>query len=240
MPFTNNWDVTFPADSQLANQLGLDLRNFRLDTQQRMAAISGLDAAKPNFAGDVQPANWVGILFFATDTGHIYQFQNPAWADVTANFTTQSSALKAVNQVVHTGDTTTDTIYTISLAGNLLTFPSGRLRITVSFFATVISATLTLTVLYGGSQIASVILPTTMVNQPAKYVIEGGNYGTVDLQRWDSMCFVGGISPGIFGNFNVISNVNNTLAQNIVLQAKNGAGAPSDSQTFDYMTVEIY
>lgn len=86
MAFTNVWDDTFPADTQLANQLGLDLRNFRLDTQQRMAAISGLDASKPAFGADAQPANWNGILFFAIDTGKIYQFNNPSWTDVTASF----------------------------------------------------------------------------------------------------------------------------------------------------------
>lgn len=86
MAFTNIWDNTFPADTQLANLLGQDLRSFRLDTQQRMASMSGLDAAKPNFAGDAQPANWNGILFFATDTGKIYKFANPAWTDITSNF----------------------------------------------------------------------------------------------------------------------------------------------------------
>jgi hypothetical protein len=86
MAFTNAWDVTQPPDSQLANQLGLDLRNLRVDTQQRMASISGLDAAKPNFAGDAQPGNWNGVLFFATDTGKIYKFVNPAWVDTTNNF----------------------------------------------------------------------------------------------------------------------------------------------------------
>jgi hypothetical protein len=85
MPFTNIWDDTFPPDTQLANLLGQDLRNFRLDTQQRMAAISGLDAAKPNFAGDAQPANWNGILFFATDTGITYQWNNPSWINVTGS-----------------------------------------------------------------------------------------------------------------------------------------------------------
>ena len=83
MPFTNTWDVTFPPDTQLANLLGQDLRNFRVDTQQRMAAISGVDASKPAFGADAQPANWNGILFFATDTGKIYQFNNPAWTDIT-------------------------------------------------------------------------------------------------------------------------------------------------------------
>jgi hypothetical protein len=86
MAFTNVWDQTFPSDTQLASQGGADLRQLRVDTQQRMAAISGLDAAKPNFAGDAQPASWNGVLFFATDTGKIYQFNNPSWTDVTTSF----------------------------------------------------------------------------------------------------------------------------------------------------------
>jgi len=85
MAFTNIWDVTFPPDSQLANLLGQDLRNFRLDVQQRMGAISGLDANKPAFSGDTQPANWNGVLFFATDTGKVYQWNNPSWTDVTTS-----------------------------------------------------------------------------------------------------------------------------------------------------------
>lgn len=83
MAFTNVYDDTFPADTELANLIGANLRQVRLDVQQRMAAISGLDASKPNFAGDAQPANWNGILFFATDTGKVYQFNNPVWTDVT-------------------------------------------------------------------------------------------------------------------------------------------------------------
>lgn len=85
MPFTNIWDITFPPDAQLANLLGADIRQVYTDVQQRMAAISGLDAAKPNFAGDAQPANWNGVLFFATDTGKVYQFVSPTWTDVTAS-----------------------------------------------------------------------------------------------------------------------------------------------------------
>ena len=83
MPFTNVFDNTFPPDTQAANLLGQDIRMLKLDLQQRMAVISGVDASKPNFAGDLQPAAWNGILFFAVDTGKIYQFNNPAWSDVT-------------------------------------------------------------------------------------------------------------------------------------------------------------
>ena len=41
MAFTNVYDVTFPADTQLANLLGSDARSLALNVQQRMAAISG-------------------------------------------------------------------------------------------------------------------------------------------------------------------------------------------------------
>lgn len=130
MAFTNVWDDTFPPDSQLANLLGQDLRNFRLDTQQRMAAISGLDASKPTFNLDAQPANWNGILFFATDTGKIYQFNNPSWVDITSSLRLSTTAFyKNTTIQTHTGTTTQDTIWTIPLpamaVGNLfrVTFP---------------------------------------------------------------------------------------------------------------------
>jgi hypothetical protein len=85
MPFTNVYDVTFPADTQLANLLGSDARSLALNVQQRMAAISGLSSAQPNFAGDAQPSNWTGILFFATDNGHVYQFNGAVWVDITTS-----------------------------------------------------------------------------------------------------------------------------------------------------------
>jgi hypothetical protein len=88
MGFTNTYDVTYPADTQLANLLGSDLRALALNVQQRMAAISGLDANKPNFAGDAQPANWMGILYFATDTGQAYQFNGTTWTAVTTDLLT--------------------------------------------------------------------------------------------------------------------------------------------------------
>lgn len=95
MPFTNLYDVTFPPDTQLANLLGSDARASALNVQQRMAAISGLDASKPAFGSDSQPANWNGILFFATDTGQVYQFNNPVWTNVTASIAQARSYLWA-------------------------------------------------------------------------------------------------------------------------------------------------
>jgi hypothetical protein len=79
MAFTNVWDNTFPPDTQAANQLGADLRNFRTDVQQRMAAISGLEADKPAFE-----AGFAGVLYFATDTGKIFRWNGASWLDVTS------------------------------------------------------------------------------------------------------------------------------------------------------------
>jgi hypothetical protein len=86
MPFTDVFDVTQPPDTQPANQLGLDIRTFKLDIQQRVAAMSGVSTALPAFGADAQPANWTGTLFFATDNGHIYQWNGAAWVDVTTSF----------------------------------------------------------------------------------------------------------------------------------------------------------
>jgi hypothetical protein len=109
MPFTNVFDITTPPDTQQANQLGLDLRNLALNLQQRMAAISGLDGAKPNFAADAQPANWNGVLFFATDVGKIYQFNNPNWTDITSLLFSGTKTLVALDGSVG-----------VTIPGNLL------------------------------------------------------------------------------------------------------------------------
>lgn len=119
MAFTNIWDDTYPPDTQLANLLGQDLRNFRTDTQQRMAAISGLDANKPNFGGDAQPNNWNGVLFFATDTGLIYQWTNPAWVNITTNFSLTSSVKRYYTAGVATTGTG-QTVFTLTIPTGIL------------------------------------------------------------------------------------------------------------------------
>jgi len=97
MAFTNVYDDTFPPDVQLASQGAADLRQVRVDVQERMAAISGLDAAKPNFNADAQPASWNGVLFFALDTAKVYKFVNPSWVDVTSTIIGNNSLSKFKN-----------------------------------------------------------------------------------------------------------------------------------------------
>jgi hypothetical protein len=94
---TNIYDVTQPFDTQAANQLGLDLRNLALNVQQRMALISGTTAARWNPGTDAQPFNWIGLLYFATDTNKVWQWAGNAWVDITASI---GSATNFPRQVV--------------------------------------------------------------------------------------------------------------------------------------------
>lgn len=136
MAFTNTWDNTFPPDTQAANQLGADIRNMKTDVQQRMAAISGLDANKPAFE-----AGFAGVLFFATDTGRIYTWTGAAWTDVTTDFITAAQAtllnmpfsatptwdastlstIRAVFQMTLTADVTAGTLANLT-KGQMITF----------------------------------------------------------------------------------------------------------------------
>lgn len=86
MAFTRAWNEAFPADTQAANLLGQDIRDLKQDVRERVAAISGTFANRPA-VGDMVTA-WGafggnGVLYFATDTGAIYQWNGAAWVDVT-------------------------------------------------------------------------------------------------------------------------------------------------------------
>ena len=81
MAFSNVWDDTQPPDTQAASSGALDFRNLKTDIQQRMAAISGLDAAKQSFE-----AGFAGVVYFATDTGNVYQWSGVAWTNITNDF----------------------------------------------------------------------------------------------------------------------------------------------------------
>lgn len=88
MPFTDVWDITQPPDTQVANLLGQDLRNLKLDIMQRVSAMSGVLANRP--IPETANANWTGLLYFSTDTNQIFQWSGAAWVDVSASFILKS------------------------------------------------------------------------------------------------------------------------------------------------------
>lgn len=90
--FSGVWDITFPPDTQLANQLGADLRSLRVDVMQRMSLLSGMLANRPT--PETVNATWggagFGLLYFSTDNGKIYQWNGGGWSDVSNSFTGSS------------------------------------------------------------------------------------------------------------------------------------------------------
>lgn len=99
--FTNNWDVTFPPDTQLANLLGQDLRNFRVDVMQRMSLLSGLFANRPT--PEIVNATWggagYGLIYISTDTNQIFQWNGAAWVDISGSISGSGSKLIGTNIV---------------------------------------------------------------------------------------------------------------------------------------------
>jgi hypothetical protein len=89
MPFPpmydNTWSNTSPPDTQLANQLGADLRAFRLDASERMQMI-GTFAARPSNLESVFGGGAIGFLYIAYDTSQIFQWGGGSWNDVTKSF----------------------------------------------------------------------------------------------------------------------------------------------------------
>lgn len=91
--FTNAWDNTQPPDTQLANQLGQDLRALRTDTQQRLSLLSGTLANQPANMDAIFGGAGFGMMYFATDTNQVFQWTGVAWVDITSMFSVLSGGL---------------------------------------------------------------------------------------------------------------------------------------------------
>jgi hypothetical protein len=70
MAFSEIYDITFPPDTQAANQLGLDIRNFKNDIAQRIANLSGISLAAAEGLGF--ESAFYGAPFIDASTGKIY------------------------------------------------------------------------------------------------------------------------------------------------------------------------
>lgn len=80
--FDDAWDETQPPDTQLANLLGQDIRSLKEDIRERLALISGTLANRPSNMDAIFGGAGYGILYFATDTNQIFQWNGAAWNQV--------------------------------------------------------------------------------------------------------------------------------------------------------------
>jgi hypothetical protein len=86
--FDHVWDLTQPPDTQLLNQGALDFRSLKDDVMQRMSLLSGTLANRP--VPETVNATWggvgFGLIYFASDTGQIFQWNGAVWTDLTTLF----------------------------------------------------------------------------------------------------------------------------------------------------------
>jgi len=82
--FTNLWDTTFPLDTELANVIGANLRQLRVDVMQRLSLLSRTLVNRPT--PEIANATWggagFGLIFIATDTNQIFQWNGTAWVQI--------------------------------------------------------------------------------------------------------------------------------------------------------------
>jgi hypothetical protein len=121
--FTDAWDITQPPDTQQANLLGQDLRNLKLDIMQRMSLLSGTTANMPT--PETVNATWggagYGLIFLATDTGIIWQWNGALWVNISSSF---SSPLKLADTSINAF-----TNPNANQIGNTVTIPANTLAI---------------------------------------------------------------------------------------------------------------
>lgn len=107
MTYSRNWDESFPPDTQAANLLGQDIRDFKEDIRERTSSLCGIEADKPAVLDMI--TGWGayggnGFMFFATDTGKIWKWTGAAWLDVTTNFVPVATVLATEETLYNASD----------------------------------------------------------------------------------------------------------------------------------------
>jgi hypothetical protein len=128
--FDHVWDLTQPPDTQLANLLGQDIRNLKDDIMQRLSLLSGTFANRPT--PETVNAVWggagFGLLYFATDTQQLFQWNGAAWVQITFN----SSLVATLNLTGQAAAIAATTFYTAPVGQAGLYRLSSNLLITTA------------------------------------------------------------------------------------------------------------
>ncbi len=117
--FDRAWDETFPPDTQAANLLGQDIRNFKTDIRERLSLLSGTFANRPSNMDAIYGGASFGVLYFSTDTKQIFQWSGAAWVDVTSSF---AFSLRFSDTTITLADNPTTVLKSV-------TIPAGTLRV---------------------------------------------------------------------------------------------------------------
>ena len=146
MPFTHVWNSTTPLDTELANLLGQNLRDLKLDISERLGAFAaGTIANRPT-----PEAAFAGVMYFATDEGKLYRWSGTAWVLVFCRHLLTDTTLRSTPSAIQVQLTHLD------IPANYLT-TGMRVRYKAHFYygaGTVTSAT-TLLLYVSGTQLGA-------------------------------------------------------------------------------------
>jgi len=117
--FDRAWDETFPPDTQLANLLGQDIRNFKTDIRERLSLISGTFVNRPSNMDAIYGGSGFGILYFSTDTGQIFQWNGAAWVDVSASLSSRLLNAQGPSAGI-VGNGAFQNVFTFNLGANVV------------------------------------------------------------------------------------------------------------------------
>lgn len=231
MAYAQPWNETFPPDTQAANLLGDDIRDFKVAIRERVQSFAaGTLGTRPT-----PEAVWIGVMYFATDTGQVFRWNGATWDDITSDFfVSAGSAPFLADYVSHTntGTSTEQTIYSKTLNGNTLGTTKG-LRVTIDLFANVQGGTSTLLRLrLGGNIMFQLGVTTTGFKRIVAFI---GNTASANAQNISVMYVdVGGAAQSAVVN---AAGVDTTINQVLTITADSGVNG--DSQTFNACVIEI-
>lgn len=229
MPYSETWDEAFPPDTQAANLLGDDIRTFKTAIRERVQSFG----AGPLGSRPTPEAVWVGVMYFATDTGQVFVWDGAAWNEVTSDFFS-SVLLADYTSHVHTGTITEDTIYSTTLKANSLGTTHG---VRIKIFGVVTTQQLSPSTIFlrvGGVLFTNLSLTNANTGVFNLEIIFGNRGSAASQETVGWIKFVNTNAPAAQ---TVSTTLNTALDQPLAITVLNGNVA--DSQTFLTCQVEI-
>lgn len=224
MAYTNIWDESQPADTQPANQLGLDIRNLEVNVRERLGTfLSGPITSRPT-----PEAAWAGLIYIATDlTGGVNivsRWDGNQWIDITASFSNAGSIKIATLAPVVTAGIADGVLAVIPAS----TLQAGSVINVEALIIPTPASSEDYQLAFGG---ASLALATAV----AANLIFRAQITVVDpTHQWGTV-FIGQASGfGINANFAFTSDVTTPLTIKTQQLTNNGGGA-----THEFITVVV-
>jgi hypothetical protein len=118
--FTNPWNPTSPADTDAAVSLYDQIRDLKIDVQERLGAFGAGAFADRETPDSADGANFTGVRYWADDTHQVFRWSGSSWVDI-------SNVVPAGKYPIDLTAVQPITVTTVSTDGHVLTIPAHNL-----------------------------------------------------------------------------------------------------------------